>query len=140
LTFAPESGDPIPERDQHGAIERHGMTSGIALARVRAAAVAVKISGICCAFAACNFLENRIDRKPFVPVLTKVDRFAKPRWPEGVLRMPTRIAHLSDLHYGSHFDLALWRAVKNAIGTFNPHLLIVSGLRRRSDRRTVVVV
>ena len=41
--------------------------------------------------------------------------------------MPTRIAHLSDLHYGSSFDLALWQSVEKAVTTFNPHLLIVSG-------------
>ena len=41
--------------------------------------------------------------------------------------MPTRIAHLSDLHYGGSFDLALWRSVEKAVTTFNPQLLIVSG-------------
>lgn len=41
--------------------------------------------------------------------------------------MPTRIAHLSDLHYGGAFDIATWRAVENAIASFNPDLLIVSG-------------
>jgi predicted MPP superfamily phosphohydrolase len=41
--------------------------------------------------------------------------------------MPTRIAHLSDLHYGGSFDLALWRSVEKAVTTFDPHLLIVSG-------------
>jgi predicted phosphodiesterase len=41
--------------------------------------------------------------------------------------MPTRIAHLSDLHYGGAFDIALWQSVQRAVATFNPHLLIVSG-------------
>jgi hypothetical protein len=41
--------------------------------------------------------------------------------------MPTRIAHLSDLHYGGPFDLVLWRSVDKAVTTFKPHLLIVSG-------------
>jgi predicted MPP superfamily phosphohydrolase len=41
--------------------------------------------------------------------------------------MPTRIAHLSDLHYGGSFDLALWQSVEKAVTTFKPHLLIVSG-------------
>jgi hypothetical protein len=41
--------------------------------------------------------------------------------------MPTRIAHLSDLHYGGGFDIATWRAVENAVAAFNPDLLIVSG-------------
>jgi 3',5'-cyclic AMP phosphodiesterase CpdA len=41
--------------------------------------------------------------------------------------MPTRIAHLSDLHYGRSFDVAIWRAVETAVAGFSPHLLIVSG-------------
>jgi 3',5'-cyclic AMP phosphodiesterase CpdA len=41
--------------------------------------------------------------------------------------MATRIAHLSDLHYGGSFDFALWQSVKKVITTFKPKLLIVSG-------------
>ncbi|VIO64956.1 3',5'-cyclic adenosine monophosphate phosphodiesterase CpdA [Bradyrhizobium ivorense] len=41
--------------------------------------------------------------------------------------MPTRIAHLSDLHYGGAFDLATWRAVEKAVESFDPDLIIVSG-------------
>jgi predicted MPP superfamily phosphohydrolase len=41
--------------------------------------------------------------------------------------MPTRIAHLSDLHYGRTFDTALWQSVERAVAAFDPHLLIVSG-------------
>lgn len=41
--------------------------------------------------------------------------------------MPTRIAHLSDLHYGGAFDVATWRAVEKAVETFDPDLIVVSG-------------
>ncbi|MCL2716727.1 MAG: metallophosphoesterase [Alphaproteobacteria bacterium] len=41
--------------------------------------------------------------------------------------MPTRIVHLSDLHYGGSFDLATWNSVVTAVTDFQPHLLIVSG-------------
>ena len=41
--------------------------------------------------------------------------------------MPTRIAHLSDLHYGGAFDLDTWNSVASAVAGFRPHLLIVSG-------------
>ncbi|MET0678135.1 MAG: metallophosphoesterase [Bradyrhizobium sp.] len=41
--------------------------------------------------------------------------------------MPTRIAHLSDLHYGRDFDTTAWQAVATAVANFNPSLLIVSG-------------
>ncbi|MCL2715917.1 MAG: metallophosphoesterase [Alphaproteobacteria bacterium] len=41
--------------------------------------------------------------------------------------MPTRIAHLSDLHYGASFDAAIWETVTKQVRSFAPHLLIVSG-------------
>jgi predicted phosphodiesterase len=41
--------------------------------------------------------------------------------------MPTRIAHLSDLHFGGAFDIVAWNAVKTAVTNFDPDLLIVSG-------------
>lgn len=43
------------------------------------------------------------------------------------LQMPTRIAHLSDLHYGGGFDLPTWRAVESAVESFDPDVIIVSG-------------
>lgn len=41
--------------------------------------------------------------------------------------MAIRLAHLSDIHFGRNFDLALWKAVKCEVINFRPHLLIVSG-------------
>ncbi|PZU94503.1 MAG: hypothetical protein DI527_02655 [Chelatococcus sp.] len=41
--------------------------------------------------------------------------------------MAIRIAHLSDIHFGKRFNLALWEAVKEQIVDFDPHLVIVSG-------------
>lgn len=41
--------------------------------------------------------------------------------------MITRIAHLSDIHFGEHFDPDIWNAVKSEIRKFHPALLIVSG-------------
>ncbi len=41
--------------------------------------------------------------------------------------MTIRIAHLSDLHFGEKFNIALWRAVKDEIKRSKPELLIVSG-------------
>jgi predicted phosphodiesterase len=41
--------------------------------------------------------------------------------------MPTRIAHLSDLHFGGEFDEGIWRAVSETVINENPHLVIVSG-------------
>lgn len=41
--------------------------------------------------------------------------------------MTIRLAHLSDIHFGRNFDLALWKAVRCEVINFRPHLLIVSG-------------
>src|SRR5580692_11460111 len=41
--------------------------------------------------------------------------------------MVTRIAHLSDLHFGKRFNLDTWNAVKDDVASFMPHLLVVSG-------------
>lgn len=41
--------------------------------------------------------------------------------------MTIRLAHLSDLHFGANFDIALWKAVKAEVSQFRPHVLVVSG-------------
>jgi len=41
--------------------------------------------------------------------------------------MPTRIAHLSDLHFGKDFDDAAWGAVSETVTNEKPQLIIVSG-------------
>ncbi|HEX3989709.1 MAG TPA: hypothetical protein VHX39_00920, partial [Acetobacteraceae bacterium] len=45
----------------------------------------------------------------------------------GSEQMVTRIAHLSDLHFGKRFDVDTWNAVKDDVAGFMPHLLVVSG-------------
>ncbi|MGE0417392.1 MAG: metallophosphoesterase [Acetobacteraceae bacterium] len=41
--------------------------------------------------------------------------------------MITRIAHLSDIHFGERFDPEIWAAVGSEVRKFHPTLLIVSG-------------
>jgi 3',5'-cyclic AMP phosphodiesterase CpdA len=41
--------------------------------------------------------------------------------------MITKIAHLSDLHFGAKFDRGIWKSVKSEILRFEPNLIIVSG-------------
>jgi 3',5'-cyclic AMP phosphodiesterase CpdA len=46
----------------------------------------------------------------------------------GVIDVAVRIAHLSDIHFGSkHFDSDLWKDVVHAVKEFTPHLIVVSG-------------
>jgi 3',5'-cyclic AMP phosphodiesterase CpdA len=47
--------------------------------------------------------------------------------PLGDEYMVTRIAHLSDLHFGEKFKVDTWTAVRNDVIEFAPHLLVVSG-------------
>ncbi|MGK9339804.1 metallophosphoesterase family protein [Sinorhizobium meliloti] len=41
--------------------------------------------------------------------------------------MTIRLAHLSDLHFGPSFNIALWKAVRAEVMQFRPHVLVVSG-------------
>jgi Calcineurin-like phosphoesterase len=55
--------------------------------------------------------------------------------------MVIRIAHLSDLHYGGSFDLALWQSVRKAVAQFAPNFIIVTGdVVDHPDRRHLLSV
>ena len=41
--------------------------------------------------------------------------------------MTVHIAHLSDLHFGSHFNVDVWKGVVFAVTDFRPQVIVVSG-------------